>query len=170
MPPLESDARRVLLVFKLSDRLAALPVEEVERVTPMAELARPPGLPPALAGILNLAGAAIPVLRLDRLFGLPEQRLGLYSMLIVLRTSPGDRIALLADRVTEILTVGEDAWRRIDSDASFNGCAIAVVTIRDESVHVLSTARMILAREREVLAEFQAMEQQRLDEWRARRP
>ena len=35
----------------------------------MAELATPPGLPAALEGVLNLAGVAIPVLRLDRCSG-----------------------------------------------------------------------------------------------------
>jgi purine-binding chemotaxis protein CheW len=165
---LEHDSH-VFLVFQLADRLAAFPVEDVERVTSMAELVRPPGLPSALEGVLSLGSVAIPVLRLDRLFGLPAQRLGLYSMLIILRAPSDGRVAILVDRVSEILSVPDDGLRRIDEEDAFNGCAEAIATIRGEAVHVLSPARIILAKEREVLSEFQTMAQQRLDEWKAGR-
>jgi hypothetical protein len=65
--------QRVLLLFHLSGQSAAFPVANVHSVAPMASLARPPGLPSVLEGILNLGGAAVPVLRLDRLFHLPVQ-------------------------------------------------------------------------------------------------
>jgi len=90
-------------VFRLAGQLAALPLENLERITAMAELASPPGLPHLLEGILNLAGSAAPVLRLDRLLDLPEQPPGLYSMLIVLKGAAYDRVAILVDRVIEIV-------------------------------------------------------------------
>jgi purine-binding chemotaxis protein CheW len=91
--PLESEETSVLplepqhalLVFHLGGALAALPLENVERILPMAELAHPPGLPSMLEGFLNLAGIVVPVLRLDRLLQLPVQPPGLYSMLILLK-------------------------------------------------------------------------------------
>jgi purine-binding chemotaxis protein CheW len=175
----------VLLVFQLSDRLAAVRLEDVERITPMAELATPPGLPAALEGILNLAGAAVPVLRLDRLFGLPAQQVSLYSMLIILkapREAPsgapsgaprgapsGERFALLVDRVSEVLPVPEDAFMPVDQGDSLNGCAEATLTVRDDAVHLLSPTRILLAKERAALAEFQAMAQRRLRNWEASR-
>jgi len=61
-----------LLVFHLSGQAYGLPLAEVAEVVPMALLSRAPGLPPLLAGFLNLAGTAVPVLRTDRLFGLPD--------------------------------------------------------------------------------------------------
>ena len=155
----------VLMVFQLSDRFAAVRLEDVERITPMAELACPPGLPSALEGVLNLAGLAIPVLRLDRLFGLPSQRLGLYSMLIILKALPEGRIAIFADRVSEVLTVPQNTLLPIDEEDSFNGCAQATVAVRDQIVHVLSPSRILLAKERAALAEFQTMAQLRLGEW-----
>jgi len=161
----------VLLVFQLSDRLAAIRLEDVERITPMAELATPPGLPAALEGILNLAGAAIPVLRLDRLFGLPARQVSLYSMLIVLKAPPGapsgERLALLVDRVSEVLPVSEDAFVPVDHVDSLNGCAEATVTVRDNAVHLLSATRILLTKERAALAEFQTMAQRRLRNWEA---
>jgi purine-binding chemotaxis protein CheW len=155
----------VLLVFQLSDRLAAVRLEDVERITPMAELATPPGLPATLEGVLNLAGMAIPVLRLDRLFGLPAQQLGLYSMLIILKVPREGRVAILVARVSEVLPVPENALIPTDQGDSLNGCAEATVTVRDDAVHLLSPARILLAKEREALAEFQAMAQRRLRDW-----
>lgn len=161
----ESHSRTVLLIFRLSDRLAAFRREDVDRITPMAELARPPGLPSALEGVLNLAGMAIPILRLDRLFNLPAQRVGLYSMLVILKTPGHSRTAVLVDRANEFLTVPESVLLPVEQQDSFNACAEATVAVRDDIVHLLSPARILLAKERAALAEFQAMAQQRLKEW-----
>jgi purine-binding chemotaxis protein CheW len=160
----EPHSSRVLLIFQLADRFAALPLEDVERIAPMAELACPPGLPSALEGVLNLAGVAIPVLRLNRLFDLPTQQVGLYSMLVILRAPLEDRLAILVDRVSEILPVPEDAFLPIDQEDSFNGCAEGAVAVRDRIIHVLSPARMLVAKERAALSEFQAMMQRRLQD------
>src|SRR5713226_8157522 len=79
------DPQRALVVFHLAGQLAAVPLENVERIAPMADLVRPPGMPAPLEGILNLGGRAAPVVRLDRLLCLPVRIPGLYSMLIVLK-------------------------------------------------------------------------------------
>ena len=162
---LEPRSVRPLLVFELADRLAAFPLGDVERVAPMAELACPPGLPVALEGVLNLAGVAIPVVRLDRLFALPAQRLGLYSMLVILRAPSEGRLAVLVDRVSEILQAPESAFLPIGPEDSFNGCAEATVAGRDGIIHVLSPSRILLAKERAALSEFQTTAQRRLQAW-----
>src|SRR5258708_35758362 len=136
----------------------------------MAQLSRPPGLPAPLEGILNLAGTAIPVLRLDRLLALPEQPPGLYSMLILLKGVSSGRIAILVDRVSEILPLPESAFLPIADDHSFNACAEAAVTVRGEVVHVLSPARILLDQGREALAEYQATAQRRLHDWKPEQP
>jgi purine-binding chemotaxis protein CheW len=155
----------VLLVFQLSNRLAAVRLEEVEKIVPMAELSIPPGMPSVLEGVLNLAGVAISVLRLDRLFELPTQHLGLYSMLVILSVSRGARIGVLVERATEIVPVSENAFVAVGEEEAFNGCAEATVMVRDEIVHVLSPARILLAKEEALLAEFQTMAQKRLQDW-----
>jgi purine-binding chemotaxis protein CheW len=131
----------------------------------MAHLARPPGLPSLLEGVLNLAGTAVPVLRLDRLFHLPLQRLGLYSMLIIVNGLSAGRVAMLVNRVNEVLTIQESALLPIAKEHSFNACAEATVSIRGEVVHLLSPTRILLQKECEVLSEFQVMAQQRLQGW-----
>jgi purine-binding chemotaxis protein CheW len=153
------------LVFRLAGQLAALPLECVERIAPMAQLARPPGLPAPLEGILNLAGTAVPVLRLDRLLELQEQPLGLYSMLVLLKDVSNDRIAILVDRVSEIVSIPEDAFLPVADDHSFNACAAGTVSVRGEIVPVLSPGRILLEKERETLSQVQAMTQRRLQDW-----
>ena len=160
------EPQRSLLVFRLAGQLAALPLESVERIAPMAQLSRPPGLPYVLEGILNLAGRAVPVLRLDRLLELPEQPLGLYSMLILLKGVSNGRIAILVDQVSEILPLPESAFLPVGKDHSFNACAEAAVSVRGEIVNVLSPARILIEKEREALSAFQAMAQRRLQDWK----
>jgi purine-binding chemotaxis protein CheW len=160
---------RPLVVFRLNSQMAAFPAESVERVAPMAALLRPPGLPAALEGVLNLAGAAIPVVSLTRLFRLPPQKPGLYSMLVVLQLSAESRIAAVVDRVTDIVAVPAYRLRPLDREDFFNGCVEAVVDIEGQSVHLLSIARIMLAKEREVLAEFGEVAQQRLRDWQGMR-
>lgn len=170
---------RALVVFRLYGRLAAFPAEAVDRITPMAELLCPPGLPAALEGVLNLSGAAVPVVSLARLFRLPQEKSrpekpGLYSMLVVLRLHAEGKIAVVVDRVTEILNAPAASVRPFDREDSFNGCAEAIVDLGSpqqatEPVHLLSPARIVLAKERDTLAEFREIAQQRLREWQALR-
>lgn len=131
----------------------------------MAHLARPPGLPSLLEGILDLGGTAVPVLRLDRLFHLPLQRLSLYSMLIIVSGISAGGIAMLVDRASEVLTVPESALLPIGGENTFNACAEAVLSVRGEVVHLLSPARVLLQEERETLSEFQTVAQGRLRNW-----
>jgi len=162
--------QRTLLVFQLGEQNAAFPIENVERITPMAQLACPPGLPSLLEGILNLSGTAVPVLRLDRLLQLPAGSPGLYSMLVVVNGICDGRIAMLVDRVSQIVSVPDSAVLPVEMQDSFNGCAEATVTLDDANVHVLSPARILLAKEQKALSEFQSMAQQRLQEWESKKP
>jgi chemotaxis signal transduction protein len=156
---------RVLLIFHLAGQLAAIPLAEVESILPMAQLARPPGAPSLMEGILNLAGTAVPVWRLDRLLQLSEEPPGLYSMLILLKGTSDCRTAMLVDRVSEILSVPESGLLPVGAKDSFNACADAAVSVNGQVVHLLSPARILLRQERETLAEFQGAAQRRMQDW-----
>ncbi len=150
-----------LLVFCVGGRLAALPLENVEKIAPMAQLARPPGLPSPLEGILDLGGTAVPVLRLDRLLGLPVHEPGLYSMLIVLK----GLVALLVERASEVRSVSSGELLPVDAKDSFNACAEASFLLRGETVSLLSAQRILLEKERQALSEFQMITQHRVEDW-----
>lgn len=86
----------LLLLFRVSGKLCALPAGNVQELMFTPWLSRPPGLPSFLEGFLPFGSHPIPVLRLDRLFQLKETSLGRYTSLVLLRgvDYPG---ALLVD-------------------------------------------------------------------------
>lgn len=155
-----------LLVFRLSGEACAFPVKSVREIVHMARLSRPPGLPSILEGFLNLRGAAVPVLRLDRLFHLPERTPGLYTPLLILR-GPDAPLALTVDAVSEVLSVSEEDLLPVREADLFNGCVGAEAVLNGRVVHLLSPERLLLEQERRRIAEFQAVAQQRLLELEA---
>ena len=157
-------AEETLVVIGLSDRLAALRAESVERIVLNAALVQPPGLPLLLEGILNLAGTAIPVLRLDRLLNLPDQHIGLYSMILILRCG----CAILVDHVFRVTTISGNSVLPIAASDCFNACAEFTAQIDGEAVPLLSTERILLEKEKRVLSEFRETEQLRFDRWEGR--
>ena len=152
--------------FEVAGVACALAREQVRRVLPLPALDRPPGRPSVIEGVLDLAGAAIPVLRLDRLLGLPESPLDPYRHLILLQQSR-PRLALLVDRVTEVSRLPEERWAALDDGETFNGCVIAATTIEGLPINLLDAGRLLVERVRQSLVEFGAIQQRRLEDFGA---
>lgn len=155
-----------ILKFDVGPVACALRPEDVGEVLPLPALDRPPACPEALAGILNLGGTAVPVLRLDRLFGLPASPPAADQVVLLLR----DRrppLAVLADRATGVAAVDPDRLLPVPEGETCNGCVAALVAPGPDAdgpaVQLLSAERLVDARERQALADFQAMQQRRLD-------
>lgn len=150
-----------LLVFHSSGLNCAFPLEAVREIVPMARLSTPPGLPSALAGFLDLRGTAVPIVRLDRLFDLPEQLPGLHTPMIILRGVLGP-IGILVDRVRGIVSMPSKQLVDIPEDRTFQGCASASVQLDGDLIHLLSPAALVSANEDRLLADHSAMAQARL--------
>jgi purine-binding chemotaxis protein CheW len=149
------------LIFHSSGMDCAFPLDAVREIAPMATLSAPPGLPSALAGFLDLRGTAIPIVRLDRLFDLPEQRPGLHTPLIVLRGVLAP-IGILVDSVRGIVPAPAVRLLDLPPDATFQGCAAGVLLIDGEPIHLLSPAALLAAHENRLLADYGAMSRARL--------
>src|SRR5437667_9531123 len=120
-PPTQgAGPRRSLLLFRLGGRACALPADAVAEVVPLPLLSRPPGLPDLLEGLLNLGGQAVPVVRLDRLLGLPPLAPGLYTPLLVLRRPVP--LALLVEAVQGLVAVPAGDVRPAGTGHSCNDC------------------------------------------------
>jgi purine-binding chemotaxis protein CheW len=113
-----------------------------------------------LEGVLNLAGQALPVLRLDRLLALPEMTPHLGSCLLIV-DEPKGRIAVLVDEVNGIEELDAGQLLPVSAAATFNGCVAAQSRTGDEPLSVLSLERLMVRRERETIFHFAALEQQR---------
>jgi purine-binding chemotaxis protein CheW len=164
-----TDKNRPLVVLHIGSQAYALPLAELDELVPMAQLSRPPGLPGVLDGFLNLGGTAVPVLRLDRLFGLPELTPGLYAPLLILR-HPDYRMALLVEKVSRISSVPATAVLPVPQGESFNDCVEGVLTLDGHFILLLSSERLLLEKEHQCLAELRDLEQARLRELDGPRP
>jgi purine-binding chemotaxis protein CheW len=150
-----------LLIFHSSGLDCAFPLEAVREIVPMAQLFSPPGLPSGLAGFLDLRGTAIPIVRLDRLFDLPEQQPGLHTPMIVLRGVLGP-IGLLVESVRGIVAVACSRLMDIGQDCTFGGCARAATQLDGDLIYLLSPAALLDANEGRLLADYCALSQARL--------
>ena len=150
-----------LLVFHVSGLDCAFPLEAVQEVVPMAWLVAPPGLPSGLAGFLDLRGTAIPIIRLDRLFDLPEQKPGLHTPMIVFRGKAGP-IGILVDSVSGIVRSASGEVVDIAEETTFHGCATGAIKVEGDRIHLLSPTALLQANEDRILADFTILSQARL--------
>lgn len=153
--------RRSVVVFDFSGVRCAVSSKRVREVVLMPMLSRAPGLPRILEGVMNLEGTAVPVLRLDRLFGLAESKPELYTPLIVLRETETP-VAFLVDKILEVKSIAIGDIMPFKGEDAFNGCIESELTIEGETIHLLSVDKVLLEREKRCIAEFSALEQERL--------
>ncbi len=161
------------LLVAIAGTDCALPRRAVREILPLPRLWRPPGAPGALAGFLNLAGSAVPVVDLAVLFGLGRQvttepvtaQAALYRHIVLLHGE--EPLALLVDRVADVVRVEPPHVRPVADAATLNGCVAAEIRLGDKLVHGLAIDRILLAEERDRLAAQTRDAQARLAEWAA---
>jgi purine-binding chemotaxis protein CheW len=96
-----------LLLFTLDDRRYALTLSSVDRVIFMVDITPLPKAPASVLGVVNVAGAIVPVYDLRKRFGLPERETNISDNLIITTTSK-QKAALVADNVRDVLEVPEE--------------------------------------------------------------
>jgi len=148
------------VVFSLAGQSCALRGAEVREILHIPELGRPPTTPPILEGFLDFGGDAIPLLRLDRLLGLTPSPASAYQHILLLRLAAP--LALLVDRVTDVVRIADERRAPVGARESFNGCVDAEILGDGVPVHCLSLDRLLTVQEQERLAAHHALEQARL--------
>ncbi|HEX6458942.1 MAG TPA: chemotaxis protein CheW [Thermoleophilaceae bacterium] len=93
-----------LVVFRIDKSECAVPVGNVGEILRMVAIAPVPEAPDWLPGVINLRGKVIPVIDLRTRLGLPRVDVGLNTPIVVAETE-GQMVGLVADSVTELLTV-----------------------------------------------------------------
>jgi purine-binding chemotaxis protein CheW len=102
----ESAAGLRLLVFRVADLTCAVEVRAVREVLPAQPATRVPGAAPAVAGLVNLRGALIPLVDGRRALGAEAREGGSIVMLEMAERTVG----LLVDEVLDLVTVGDGEW------------------------------------------------------------
>jgi chemotaxis signal transduction protein len=150
-----------LLAFTVATWRLALPLSHIRRIVPLPFLQAPLGAPRFVEGFFDFQGAPVAVLRLDRLFGLEEEKLGVYTPLLVLDVD-ALAVALHVDRIDGILNARESEVQPIGRDETFNACVVGRIGDRGETVYLLAKDELLLAEERAKIASHRVMRQQRL--------
>ena len=155
-----------VLVFRLAGHGFALPTACVQECLPLPSLHRRPGLPPHLAGFLELGEAMLPVIDLARLLGLraPEDGLrleadGFYRHLLRL-----DAAVLLVDRALGLERVLPAPFEP-DAGRWQHGCVAGWLLAGGEPVALLDPDRLLLRDEHERLLLLTTAARQRRAGW-----
>ncbi len=94
------------LTFTLAQELFAITITSVREILDMAEITRIPQMPPAVRGVVNVRGMAVPVIDLRLRFGLEEAERTVNTRIIIVEFRVGDSTTILgaiADSVKEVL-------------------------------------------------------------------
>ncbi|WP_243358996.1 chemotaxis protein CheW [Fundidesulfovibrio terrae] len=94
------------LTFTLAGELFAIAITSVREILDMAEITRIPQMPPAMRGVVNVRGAAVPVIDLRLRFGLEAAERTVNTRIIIVEISTGDdtiTLGAVADSVKEVL-------------------------------------------------------------------
>jgi purine-binding chemotaxis protein CheW len=146
------------LIFEVGNSLFALPQTQIQEVLPLPALILPPGLPPILAGFVNLDGQYLPVLELAFLFQMPAYIQQIDQHLLRLRQTP---MLCLVKRVLELCSLPEPL--PLEPDQSLNNYLAGFLNYRGQRVALISVEKLLLAEEKARIQALQNMVQQRLD-------
>lgn len=136
------------------------------RLLALPQLSTPPGVAPALAGFMNVAGSAVPVIDAARLLGLAYHADidPLYRHILVI-AAEGRELGLLVDRVRDVRALNLDGLTSAERDAVLNDCLLGDLMEAGRAIHVLDAGRLLLAFERARIADLRDAEQERLSQW-----
>ncbi len=106
------DEHNQYLTFTLGDELFALNIASVREILDDKEITRIPRTPPAMRGVLNVRGHAVPVVDLRRKFGMSPTQMTVNTCVIIIeRSMDGEEqqnIGALADSVQEVIEMTEE--------------------------------------------------------------
>lgn len=92
-----------IIIFQLRNQSFGIPISDVKEVIQMVMVTPLPNSPPSIAGLINLRGKVIPVINIDKIFGLKETTFSPEMAIIVIEKD--DAIAgVIVDSVQGVQT------------------------------------------------------------------
>ncbi|RBM09646.1 hypothetical protein NJLHNGOC_00980 [Novacetimonas cocois] len=169
--PPDPTGPRVMIVFGIGTRLYALPVGDVQECVPAPALSPLPVELPHLPGWFWLGDARVPVIDLAVLMGVrPAVPLRasdlLYRPLLLCRDPALRWVALLVDRVVDVMEVGCDTIMPIDIDRGVGDCIVGEIRRGHEPpAFVMEMVGVLRQGERLRLAALMSQEERRAALW-----
>jgi purine-binding chemotaxis protein CheW len=112
-PPEKREDSRLLavLAFSLAGESYGVEIAHIREVCQLKNLTPLPGLPPSVAGVMNLRGRILAIFDLRRLFELPTRGITELNRVIVLQKD-GAELGLLADAIDGVREVAASDLRQ----------------------------------------------------------
>lgn len=139
-----------LLIFLLGPDRFALPTAHVREMTRAAAVARVPGAPSLVDGVLNLRGTIVPVLDVRQRFGLEPCPLEPDQHFIVAQAGPR-LVALRVDRVTDLVEVDAAVIEAASRSTPAADYVAGIATLPDGVLVIADLARFLSLDEAEQL-------------------
>jgi len=162
---------KTALEFSIAGARLALDLAHVVEVLPAVSLVKPPETPPLLRGFVNVEGRMIPLLRLERLLRLqvrdqvwnPEEDL---SSMIVLAEVDEIVLGWMVMGDARMISYDRTETVKLPSQHVLNNCAEWVIARKppEPSIVLLEMNRLLLEKERVMIAELRDREEARLRE------
>jgi purine-binding chemotaxis protein CheW len=136
--------RHTLVVLELDDREFALPIEDIAEILQMVLITPVPEVPSWVAGVVNLRGRVIPVIDLRTRLGI-EPRPPRLNTPILIAEQGTRKLGLIADAVSDVIAIEDDALERPEEMAPAEGHAdamSAIAQVGERLIVVLDLARV----------------------------
>lgn len=124
------------VVFRLDDQRYALPLAAIERIVRAVEITVLPHRQGMVLGVMNMAGAILPVLSLRQRLGLPSREIIPADQFLIARTAMGT-VALVIDEAQDLIERSSGEIARSSHVAPGFSQIQAVVKVDDDLVMVL---------------------------------
>lgn len=128
-----------VLEFRLAHEHYAVETRYVREVSPLRNLAKLPSAPAFIVGIVNVRGRIVPVVDLEKFFGLAEE--GLTDLHRIIRVASHDlEFGLLADVSVGMRSIPKESLQPAPASSGIGGDYVKGVTA--ERLIVLDLARI----------------------------
>jgi purine-binding chemotaxis protein CheW len=99
------------LTFYLREEIFGLDIKQIREILPNTVITQMPRVSDTVRGVINLRGAVIPVIDLNRLIGRQPSMVDSKTCIVILDTSTGDAISpvgLMVDSVCEVVDLAQN--------------------------------------------------------------
>jgi purine-binding chemotaxis protein CheW len=153
-----AEPQREFVVFRLGGVELALDVFAVREVLRMQPVVPLPKAPPFVEGFADMRGVLLPVVDLRVRFEIDEAGQDAATRIMVTDVG-GDRLALVVDRVTEVLRVGETSLAVLPEylQGAVSACVRSVIRLGPRLIPVLDVETLLSSDERVALHELEAV-------------
>lgn len=132
---------RDFLMFRIGHELFAAELRAVEEAVDLTTVPQVPGTTPSVRGVLTLRGALVPLFSAAHALGVEPT--GATTALIV--RDNGGRVAIAADGVEDVLSVGEGEMRPVPADARDAGVLRGMVRRGQDLVAIVDLEALVAA-------------------------